>query len=126
MKKTYIALAIITIITLMTSMVFAATTSKFEVVDDQVCTIKINDYCTFEKRMTSYDLDKRQVTIQLKITNDAPANQPTGEVMLLLDNSGSMKTKTTPTRQEIVYNSAKTLISSMLKSNDNLKVGIIT
>ena len=126
MKKTYIALAIFTIITLMTSMVFAATTSKFEVVDDQVCTIKLNDYCTFEKRMTSYDLDKRQVTIQLKITNDAPANQPTGEVMLLLDNSGSMEeeTSTGAKRGKLVFDSAKTLIQKMLKDNDNLKVGI--
>ena len=126
MKKIYIALAIITLITLMSSIVFAATTSKFEVVDDQVCTIKINDYCTFEKRMTSYDLDKRQVTIQLKITNDAPANQPTGEVMLLLDNSGSMEdpTSTGAKRGETVFSSAKTLIQKMLKDNSHLKVGI--
>lgn len=126
MKKTYMVIAIFTIITLMSSMVFAATTSKFEVVDDQVCTIKINDYCSFEKKMTSYDLDKRQVTIQLKITNDAPTDKPTGEVMLLLDNSGSMQdeTSTGAKRGDIVFGSAKTLVQKMLKNNDNLKVGI--
>lgn len=126
MKKIYIALAIFMIITLMSSLVFATTTSKFEVVDDQVCNIKINDYCSFEKKMTSYDLDKRQVTIQLKITNDAPAIQPTGEVMLLLDNSGSMEeeTSTGEKRGDVVFSSAKTLIRKLLSDNENLKVGI--
>lgn len=127
MKKFYLAIAIFTIITLLSSMVFAATTTKFEVVDDQVCTIKINDYCSFEKRMTSYDLDKRQVTIQLKITNDSPMDQPTGEVMLLLDNSGSMQDEISgsdTTRGEVVFGSAKKLVQKMLTGNDNLKVGI--
>ena len=125
MKKIYLAIAIFTLITMVSSIAFAATTETFEVVDDQVCTIKINDYCNFEKKMTSYDLNKRQVTIQLKITNDSIVNQPTGEVMLVLDNSNSMNTTTTPTRQEMVYNSAKSLIEKMLKDNNNLKVGIV-
>lgn len=125
MKKIYIALAIILIFTMFSSMVYAATTETFEVVDDQVCTIKINDYCDFEKKMTSYDLSKRQVTIQLKVTNNSVSNQPTGEIMLVLDNSNSMNTNTTPTRQELVYSSAKSLISKMLTNNNNLKVGIV-
>ena len=126
MKKIYIALIIFTIVVMLSSMVFAATTETFEVVDDQVCTIKINDYSEFEKKMTSYDLDKRQVTIQLKITNNSVETMPTGEVMLVLDNSNSMKTETTPTRQELVYNSAKSLITKMLKDNNKLKVGIVS
>ena len=125
MKKIFIALAIILIFTMFSSMVYAATTETFEVVDDQVCTIKINDYCDFEKKMTSYDLSKRQVTIQLKVTNNSVSNQPTGEIMLVLDNSNSMNTNTTPTRQELVYSSAKSLISKMLTNNNNLKVGIV-
>ena len=128
MKKYYIALAIFTIITLLSSMVFAATTETFEVVDDQVCTIKINDYCDFEKKMTSYDLNKRQVTLQLKITNNSVANQPTGEVMLVLDNSESMNdsiSNNSATRGETVFNSAKSLISKMLNNNNKLKVGIV-
>lgn len=125
MKKFSVAFTIFAIVIMLSSIVFAATTETFEVVDDQICTIKINDYCNFEKKMTSYDLNKRQVTIQLKITNDSIADQPTGEVMLVLDNSNSMKTETTPTRQEMVYNSAKSLIEKMLKDNNNLKVGIV-
>ena len=125
MKKFYIAMAIFTVIIMVSSVAFAAVTETFEVVDDQVCTIKINDYCDFEKKMTSYDLNKRQVTIQLKITNNSQSIQPTGEVMLVLDNSNSMNTSTTPTRQELVYNSAKSLVSKMLTNNDNLKVGIV-
>ena len=129
MKKFYIAIAIFTIITMFTSLVYAATTETFEVVDDQVCTIKINDYCDFEKRMTSYDLNKRQVTIQLKITNNSVANKPNGEVMLVLDNSGSMndpvESSSSTTRGDVVFNSAKELITKMLANNNNLKVGIV-
>lgn len=125
MKKLYMAIAIFTLIIMVSSIVFAATTEKFEVVDEQVCTIKLNDYSKFEKKMIDYNLEKRQVTLQLKITNDSIANQPTGEVMLVLDNSKSMQTETTPTRQEMVYNSAKSLIEKMLKDNNNLKVGIV-
>ena len=111
---------------MISSYVFAEATETFEIVEDNVCTIKINDYCDFEKKMVSYDLNKRQVTIQLKIKNDAPASQPTGEVVLVLDNSNSLKTDTNPTRQELVYSSAKELITNMLKDNTKLKVGIVS
>lgn len=126
MKKIFLAIAVFTVIIMISSYVFAETTETFEIVEDNVCTIKINDYCDFEKKMVSYDLNKRQVTIQLKIKNDAPASQPTGEVVLVLDNSNSLKTDTNPTRQELVYSSAKELITNMLKDNAKLKVGIVS
>ena len=130
MKKIYIAIAIFTVITMLTSLVYAATTETFEVVDDQVCTIKINDYCNFEKKLTSYDLNKRQVTIQLKITNDSIINKPTGEVMLVLDNSGSMnepiETGSSTTRGSVLFPAAKNLVTKMLTGNDNLKVGVVS
>ena len=127
MKKISIALAIFTIITLMSSIVFAATTSKFEVVDRTGCTIKLNDYCTFEKKLVSEDINKRQVTIQLSVTNDAPPVQPTGEVMLVLDDSNSMNddTSTGEKRGTLVYGAAKALVTKMLNNNDNLKIGIV-
>lgn len=127
MKKICTALAIITTIIMLSSIVFAATTEKFEVVDDQVCTIKINDYCNFEKKMVSYDLNKRQVTIQLKVTNDAPVNIPNGEVMLVLDDSNSMneETSTGERRGDLVYNAAKSLVSKLLANGDNVKIGIV-
>ena len=126
MKKIFLAIAIFTVLIMISSYVFAEATETFEIVEDNVCTIKINDYCDFEKKMVSYDLNKRQVTIQLKIKNDAPASQPTGEVVLVLDNSNSLKTDTNPTRQELVYSSAKELITNMLKDNTKLKVGIVS
>lgn len=127
MKK-YLALVIFIVITLMASTVFATSTTTFEVVEDNVCTIKINDYCEFEKKMISSDIDKRQVTIQMKVTNTAVNNQPSGEVMLVLDNSSSMNetTANNALRKDLVFNSAKTLVSKMLADNDNLKVGIVS
>lgn len=127
--KRFFALTIFTIIVLIANMSFATTTTKFEVVEDNVCTIKLNDYCEFEKKMISYDLDKRQVTIQMKVTNNATEIQPTGEVMLVLDNSSSMKSyisDTLKTRQESVFNSAKTLINNLLDASDYLKIGVVS
>lgn len=129
MKRIITFLSILSIITLLASPVFASVTSKFEIVEDNICTIKLNENCTFEKRMIDYDLNKRQVTIQLKITNDAILNKPTGEVMLVLDRSESMlNPETAPDEQKrgtLVYESAKKLIEKMLSDNDKLKVGLV-
>ena len=127
MKKFYLTMVIFTVIMMLSSVLFAANAETFEVVDDQVCTIKINDYCDFEKKMISYDLDKRQVTIQLKITNNAPVNVPNGEVMLVLDDSNSMNedTSTGEKRGDLVYSAAKSLVSKLLENGDNVKIGIV-
>ncbi len=129
MKKFFIAMNIFIVAITLSSMVYATTTETFEVVDDQICTIQLNDYCKFEKKMIDANLTQRQVTIQLKITNDSVANQPTGEVMLVLDNSGSMnepiEAGSTTTRGDVVFSSAKSLITKMLNNNNSLKVGIV-
>ncbi|MBR3163299.1 MAG: VWA domain-containing protein [Clostridia bacterium] len=127
MKKLFLAISLITLIVMTASVVFAATTDKFEVVDDQVCTIKINDYCDFEKKMISYDLEKRQVTIQLKITNNSIVDKPNGEVMLVLDDSNSMNEQTSTGKQrgELVFGAAKALVTKLLSNSDNVKIGIV-
>lgn len=129
MKK-YISLVIFIIITLISSMVFATSsaTTVFEVVEDNVCTITLNEYSEFEKRMISYDIENRQVTIQMQITNGSVEEQPTGEIMLVIDNSDSMtaQTSTGSIRRDLVFNSTKTLVSKLLADNENLKVGAVS
>lgn len=127
MKK-YFTLILFMIITISSTMVFATTDTTFEVVEDNVCTIKINDYCEFEKKLISSDLNKRQVTIQMKVTNNSIANQPTGEIMLVLDNSASMNEDTADNtiRKDLVFGAAKTLVSQILEDNENLKVGVVS
>lgn len=127
MKK-FFTLTIFLIIALVANMSFAATTTSFEVVEDNVCTIKLNEYCEFEKKMISSDLEKRQVTMQMKVTNNSTDLQPTGEVMLVIDNSSSMldATASGDNRKDLVFNSAIDLVNKMLEGNDNLKVGAVS
>lgn len=48
--------------------------------------------------------------------------------MLVLDNSDSMNTTVdgTKTRKELIFDSAKTLVSNLLKDNKELKIGIVS
>ena len=128
MKK-YFVLVIFTIITLMSSMVFASASAMFEVVEDNICTIKVNDYSKFEKKLISSDISKRQVTLQMKITNDSVADIRSGEVVLVLDNSKSMidnEVSSGVTRKDAIFNSTKNLINDLLSGEHNLKVGIVS
>jgi len=109
-------------------MVYAASNAIFEVVEDNVCTITINDYCEFEKKLIASDTTKKQVTLQMKITNSSKSSQPRGEVMLVIDNSESMtdSTSTGKVRKDLVFNSAKTLINNLLDGEPDLKIGIVS
>ena len=131
MKKK-IALTIFLIIMMMTTSVFATAKSadvKMEVVEDNVCTIKLNEKANLEKKLEEYDLDKHQVTLQLKVNNAAEAKIPSGEMMLVIDSSNSMDQKVddNTTRKELVLNSANKLVESLLKANPTtLKIGVVT
>ena len=73
MKKK-IAITIFLLLTMMTTSVFATAKSTdvtMEVVEDNICTIKLNDDSSFEKKMIQYDLKKHQVTIQLTVSNNS-------------------------------------------------------
>ena len=54
--------------------------------------------------------------------------KPTGEIMLVIDNSKSMTDNVTDTqtREDLVIDSAKTLINKILKDNTQLKVGAVS
>ena len=101
---------------------------KMEIVENNVCTININDYAKFEKKMIDYDLDKKEITMQLKISNTpGPSFDKPAEVILLIDNSESMiQREVTPGNQRlnVVLNSAKTLASALLQ-NPYAKVGVV-
>lgn len=131
MKKK-ITLTIFLIIMMMTTSVFATAKSadvKMEIVEDNVCTIKLNEKANLEKKLVENDLDKHQVTLQLKVNNAAEAKIPSGEMMLVIDSSNSMNQKVddNTTRKELVLNSANKLIESLLKANPTtLKIGVVT
>lgn len=121
-----------TLLILISTSCFAATTSsekaKLEIVENNICTININDIATFEKKIISSDLQNKELTLQLKVTNIAEPilNKPT-EIFFVIDNSLSMRdaVSTELSRLEVITNSAKNLASELLK-NENVKIGIVS
>ena len=126
-KKIFITLFLL--IVLLANMSFASySTVTMNVVEEPVCTIDIGTNSKFEKKLISKDLSNKEVTIQLQVTNGEAINKPTGEIMLVIDNSNSMNNSTSSgkIRKELVFESAKTLVSNLLKDNDNLKIGVVS
>lgn len=127
MKRT-VFLTIFLILILITNISFASySTVTMSVVEEPVCTINIGENSKFEKKLISKDLSNKEVTLQLKVTNEEISSKPTGEIVLVLDNSESMNhnTSTGEIRKNLVYNSAKTLITNLLKDNTQLKIGVV-
>ena len=132
MKKK-IFLGIFLILIFIANMSFASySTVKMEVVEEPVCTIQIGENSKFEKKLINKDLTNKEVTLQLQVTNEEENSKPTGELMLVLDNSDSMNELVEPdneqsqSRKDLIFESAKTLVSNLLKGNDNLQVGIVS
>ena len=103
-------------------------TVTMEVVEEPVCTIEIGENSKFEKKLISKDLNNKEVTLQLQVTNEETSTLPTGELMLVLDNSESMThiVEGTTTRYDSIIESATTLINSILENNTNLKIGVVS
>ena len=105
-------------------------TVQMEVVEDPVCTIELGDNASFEKRLISQDLANKEVTLQLQVVNNEVAAKPTGELVLVLDNSDSMNNTVdeaeTIVRKDLVFESAKTLVSNLLEGNNDLQIGIVS
>ncbi len=126
-KSVFITLFLVLI--LIANLSFATyQTVTMEVVEEPVCTIEIGENSKFEKRLIKKDLNNKEVTLQLQVTNEEAAMQPTGEIMLVIDNSKSMEdiVEGTTTREDLVIESAKTLINTILNGNENLKVGAVS
>lgn len=133
MKKKISLITIFLIIIMIATNAYAATAKSvdvtMEIVEDNVCTIKLNEESTFEKKMIEYDLNKHEVTLQLKISNNSKAIIPSGEMMLVIDSSSSMDeiVEGTTTRKDLVLDSANKLVESLLEANPtSLKIGVVT
>ena len=128
MKKK-ISIALFLLLVLISTTVFASTPVKMEIVENNICNIKLNENSKFEKKIISSELDKKQVTLQLQINNNAINEIPEGELMLVIDSSNSMNTKITDntTRKDLVLNSAQKLVENLLSINSStLKIGVVT
>ena len=131
MKKIY--LKILLIVTLLITFIETFSSATYSdvtmsVVEEPVCTINFGTDSSLEKKLIEKDLDNKEVTIQLKVSNNEKSIKPTGEIMLVIDNSRSMtdKVSETKTREDLVIDSAKTLIKKLLDDNTKLKIGIVS
>lgn len=98
------------------------------VVEEPVCTINFGTNSFVERSVISKNLDDKEITLQLKVVNNEENLKPTGEIMLVIDNSNSMTSLVTDekTREDLVIDSAKTLITNLLVDNTNLKIGVVS
>ena len=128
MKKKIFITTLLLLILLVNVSFASYSTVTMTVVEEPICTIQLSDNSKFEKKLISKDLQNKEVTLQLQVTNEEKSNKPTGEIMLVLDNSDSMKleTSTGAVRKDLVFESAKTLVSNLLKDNENLKIGVVS
>ncbi len=126
-KKVFLILFLIII--LMANLSFASySTVSMTVVEEPVCTIEIGDNSKFEKKLVEKNLTNKEVTLQLQVTNEEIADKLTGEAMIVIDNSRSMTDTVLgdTTRRDLVFESANTLVSNLLRDNTSLNVGIVS
>lgn len=129
MKKTKILLPLFLLITLITTISSAAYADvTMSVVKEPTATINYGTNSIVERSVVSKDLENKEITLQLKVTNTEESTKPTGEIMLVIDNSKSMLEKAIgdQTREDLVIDSAKTLITNLLKDNTQLKIGVVS
>lgn len=127
--KNKILVTLFLILILLANVSFASySTVTMNVVEEPVCTINFTQNSGFEKKLISKDLNNKDVTIQLQVTNNEKSNKPSGEIVLVIDNSNSMKqvTSSGKTRSELIKSSAKTLVTNLLTDNTSLKVGAVS
>ncbi len=132
-KKTFAVLFLVLI--LLANLSFASySTVQMTVVEEPVATIQFGTNSKFEKKLISKDLTNKEVTLQLQVTNGEERKKPTGEIVLVLDNSDSMNTEITKntktgetiTRKDLVFSSAQKLVTDLLKDNKDLQIGVVS
>lgn len=127
--KTKITLVLLILITLISTVSNASYTNvTMSVIQEPKCTINFGTKSYVERSVISKDLDKKEITLQLKAVNNEESLKPTGEIMLVIDNSTSMIESFVGdnTREKLVIESAKTLITNLLEDNTKLKIGAVS
>lgn len=129
MVKLKVLMLLFMMVVCFTTIVCASySTVTMSVVEEPVCTINFGSNSFFEKRLFSKNLENKEVTLQLKVVNNEENLKPTGELMLVIDNSKSMLDELSDgsTREDMVIASAEKLISSLLEDNSKLKIGVVS
>ena len=88
-----------------------------------------NDQGYISKTIVNSNASTGEVTVELKLSNTKKDVTKKGgtEIMLVIDNSGSMDFTTADgtSRKSILLSSAKNLVNSVFSTSDNVKMGVI-
>ena len=84
MKKIY--LKILLIVSLLITFITTISSASYNdvtmsVVEEPVCTINFGTASSVEKKLVAKDLANKEVTIQLKVSNNEERLKPTGEII---------------------------------------------
>lgn len=112
---------------------FAATVSAskttMSVVDKSICEINLKDMGKFTKELTSFDTNKKEVTITLTLKNIMEQENVTKpiEMFLILDNSHSMTlTYEGKEKRQYVADTASSFVNALFDHYENIKIGIVS
>ena len=88
MNKKIVLGIFLMLILILTSTLSLATysTVQMEVVEKPICTIDIGENSKLQKSLVSEDLKNKEVTLELKVTNEELGAKPNGELILVIDN----------------------------------------
>ncbi len=104
-------------------------TTSLEVVENNVCTIEIENLARFEKKITAFDETEKSVTLTLTLTNLKTVEETNRdvEIFFVIDNSSSMTEDYIgdQTRKQVVIDSANSLVDKIFAKNSNAKVGVV-
>ena len=104
-------------------------TTTLEVVEDNVCTIQVEDLAKFEKKIAKFNAEEKSVTLTLSLTNLKSQEESlnNAEIFLVIDNSSSMTSANIDglNRKEAVINAAGTLVDKLFDANPTFKIGVV-
>ena len=112
---------------------FAATMSSNEttmsVVDKSICEVNLKNMGKFTKELTSFDANKKEVTITLTLKNIMEQESITKpiEMFLILDNSHSMtSTYEEKEKRQYVAETASAFVNALFDHYEKAKIGIVS
>lgn len=104
-------------------------TTSLELVENNVCTITVDNLAKFEKKITAFDEAEKSATLTLSLTNLKTVEERNMdvEIFLVIDNSESMTTAYVEdkTRKQAVLDSASSLVDKLYNQNSEVKIGVV-
>lgn len=129
-KTTSVLLITLIIFSIFYSVFASNTNTSLEVVEKASKTEYLeNNQGYISKTIIDSNANTGEVTIELKLSNtkNETSKSKNTEIILVIDNSVSMKFKTADgkTRKSILLDSAKNFVNSIFETSNNVKVGIV-